>query len=70
MRKLQFKGTPNFPGYHSHQADFEDGEMKEVPDDVADYLLTDFSEYFTEVKEVKKPVKDKMMRKAKTRGLK
>lgn len=71
--KLQFKGTVNFPAYHSEKADFVDGESKEVSDEVGEYLLTGFPGYFTEVKaqtrEMLSPVKDKMMRKVKTRKL-
>ena len=70
MRKLKFKGKINFMGYHSHEVDFVDGEEKEVSDDVAKYLLDDFPEFFIEVKEMKRPVKDKMLRKATTRRMK
>ena len=72
MRKIAFKGKVNFMAYHSHEADFVDGEIKEVPDDVAEYLLGDFPEHFTEVgtKEMKRPVKDRMLRGATTRRMK
>ena len=70
MRKLKFKGKINFMEYHSHETDFVDGEEKEVSDGVAKYLLKGFPEFFTEVKEMKKPVKDKMLRRATTRRMK
>ena len=70
MAKIKFKGKVNFMEYHSHEVDFVDGEEKEVSDGVAKYLLGDFPEYFTEVKEMKKPVKDKMLRRATTRRMK
>ena len=63
MKKLKFTGTINFRGYHSHLIDFEDGETKEVPEDLADYLLGDFSAYFEEVKtrEISEPIKHRMI---------
>jgi len=70
MKTIKFKGKVNFMEYHSHEADFIDGEEKEVPASLAKYLLGDFPEYFTEVKEMKKPVKDKMLRRATTRRMK
>ena len=63
MKKLRFKGGVNFMEYHSHRVDFVDGEEKEVPDDVADYLLGDFSGHFEEVKtrDISEPVKHRMI---------
>lgn len=71
MKKIKFKGTPSFPEYHSHEANFKAGEVKSIPDKVADYLLADFPELFEEVKSgskksksksMDKPPKDKMIR--------
>jgi len=70
MKKIRFKGMVNFPAYHSHRVDFVDGEEKEVPDDLAEYLIDGFPECFIEIKEMKKPVKDKMLRGATTRKMK
>lgn len=69
--KLRFKGKVNFMEYHSHLVDFVDGEVKEVPDNVGEYLLSDFRDCFEEVKtrEIEAPPKDRMMRKTKTRKL-
>ena len=63
MKNLEFKGGVNFMEYHSHRVDFVDGEEKEVPDDVGDYLLGDFPEYFEEVKtrDISEPVKHRMI---------
>ena len=63
MTRLRFRGTTNFMAYHSHLVDFVDGEEKDVPDEVAKYLLSDFPEYFTEIKtkEISEPVKHRMI---------
>lgn len=77
MKKLKFKGAVTFPAYRGKGVVFHDGDTKEVSDDVADYLLNDFPENFTEIKpkkkkskkrEVKSPPKDKMMKKSKTKS--
>jgi hypothetical protein len=71
MRKLRFKGTVNFMEYHSHRVDFVDGEVKEVPDDVADYLLGDFGEFFDEIepetREISHPIKHRMIQEPKAK---
>lgn len=74
MRKLKFEGSVTFPTYRGKGVVFHDGETKEVPNDVADYLLNDFPESFTEIKpkkskkkEVKKPFKDKMVKKGQSK---
>ena len=61
--KLRFKGKVNFMAYHSHLVNFVDGEEKDVPDDVAKYLLVDFGDFFEEVKtkEISEPVKHRMI---------
>ena len=61
--RLRFKGRVNFMAYHSHLADFVDGEEKEVPDDVAKYLLADFGDFFEEAKtkEISEPIKHRMI---------
>lgn len=69
MKEVKFTGKINFMEYHSHRVSFRHGEVKSIPDDLADYLLSDFPEYFTEVKpkpkkkEISRPPKDKMFRK-------
>lgn len=69
MKKIKFTGKVTFGEYHSHLVDFKDGEIKTVSDDLADYLLKDFPDHFTEIKSppkskgVDKPPKDKMFRK-------
>lgn len=77
MKKLKFKGKEPLKAYHGKGVDFVDGEIKEVANDTAKYLLDDFPEYFEEIKpkkkqkrrkkEVRKPFKDKMIRKAKSK---
>ena len=70
-KKLKFKGTVNFPSYRNENVFFADGDVKEVPAALADYLLRDFSEYFVEIKpikkEIKKPQVHRMIKKAKTK---
>ena len=63
MAKIKFKGKVNFMEYHSHEVDFVDGEEKEVPDDLAKYLLGDFPEHFEEVKtrSMSEPAKHRMI---------
>ena len=63
MKRLRFEGKINFMAYHSHFADFIDGEEKDVPDDVAKYLLGDFGDYFEEVKtkEISERIKHRMI---------
>jgi len=61
--KLKFKRTVNFPAYYSLQADFVDGEEKDVPDEVGEYLLKTFPAHFEVVKakSIDKPVKHRMI---------
>ena len=71
MRTLQFKATENFRAYDGRGVFFRDGDVKEVSDETAEYLLNEFPQYFTEVKvktrEMKAPVVDRQIKTAKTR---
>jgi len=61
--KLKFKGSENFPAYHSIQVDFVEGEEREVPDVVGKYLLDTFPAHFEVVKakSIAEPIKHRMM---------
>lgn len=64
MKKLRFTANPpNFNAYHSHLVDFEDGEEKEVSDELAEYLLSDFGGCFEEIetKDISEPVQHRMI---------
>ena len=63
MKRLRFHGVINFMAYHSHLVNFVDGEEKDVPEEVAKYLLEDFGDYFEEVKtkDISEPVKHRMI---------
>ena len=61
--RVRFKGMVNFPAYHSHQTDFVDGEEKDVPDEIGEYLLETFPAHFEVVKAkaIDEPVKHRMI---------
>lgn len=71
MRKLRFNGKVNFMEYHSHETDFVDGEAKEVSDDVAEYLLGNFRDFFDEVevetREISHPIEHRMIEEPKVK---
>ncbi|MCK9327832.1 MAG: hypothetical protein M0P69_20215 [Bacteroidales bacterium] len=48
MRKLTFKATKTLPAYRNPVLCFKAGEVKEVAEDMANYLQETFPENFTE----------------------
>ena len=50
--RLQFKGTDAFPVYHAHP-NWKDGDIREVNEDTAEYLLEHFEDHFIDLDAVK-----------------
>lgn len=72
--RIRFKKTKVMEKYTGFFEDkpvnFLDGEEKDVPVAKGEQLLRDYSEFFTAVnlvKEIEKPPRDKMIKKAKTK---
>jgi len=61
--RLRFNGSDNFPAYNSHLVTFRRREEKEVPEEVAEYLLSDFGAFFEVVKtkSIDEPIKHRMI---------
>jgi len=49
--KLLFKGTPDLESYHGKPGKWEDGESKEIPDEIAKELLSSFPKNFSKAKD-------------------
>jgi len=71
--RIRFKKTEVMEKYigffEDKPVNFLDGEEKDVPDAKGEQLLKGYPEFFTEVKvkEIEKPPRDKMIKKAKTK---